>query len=297
MMSLNLIQIKDIINLIRLKQWSKNLILFIPLFFDKNFLNLIQNVNLYIGLISFCTISSLVYVINDISDKDKDKNNIYRLDSKPIANGKLEKIQYNFILIFLIITNLFILVLNFILNQFEFNYILIIYFLLNILYTFKLKEIPYLEVLLITIFYLLRLLSGFILLKIQFSLDLGINFLLLILILIITKRLSELYLNHPSIYRKSLKFYKKEYFKSTIYLLSCIEFVFYLYFITKESSILKFGDYIYLNTILVFFSFMRLGIKIYKLDRYINFKNIIITDQYILFFSVIWFIIFLVYIF
>lgn len=297
MMSLNLIQIKDIINLIRLKQWSKNLILFIPLFFDKNFLNLIQNVNLYIGLISFCTISSLVYVINDISDKDKDKNNIYRLDSKPIANGKLEKIQYNFILIFLIITNLFILILNFILNQFEFNYILIIYFLLNILYTFKLKEIPYLEVLLITIFYLLRLLSGFILLKIQFSLDLGINFLLLILILIITKRLSELYLNNPSIYRKSLKFYKKEYFKSTIYLLCCIELVFYLYFITKESSILKFGDYIYLNTILVFFSFMRLGIKIYKLDRYINFKNIIITDQYILFFSVIWFISFLVSIF
>ena len=84
MMSLNLIQIKDIINLIRLKQWSKNLILFIPLFFDKNFLNLIQNVNLYIGLISFCTISSLVYVINDISDKDKDKNNIYRLDSNQL---------------------------------------------------------------------------------------------------------------------------------------------------------------------------------------------------------------------
>ena len=195
MMSLNLIQIKDIINLIRLKQWSKNLILFISLFFDKNFLNLIKNVNLYIGLISFCTISSLVYVINDISDKDKDKNNIYRLDSKPIANGKLEKIQYNFILIFLIITNLFILVLNFILNQFEFNYILILYFLLNILYTFKLKEIPYLEVLLITIFYLLRLLSGFILLKNQFLLNLGINFLLLILILIITKRLSELYFN------------------------------------------------------------------------------------------------------
>lgn len=64
---------KYIIKLLRPKQWIKNFFVFGPIIFSNNLMNFELLKNTFLTFISFCLISSSVYVLNDIVDKDSDK--------------------------------------------------------------------------------------------------------------------------------------------------------------------------------------------------------------------------------
>ena len=74
---------------IRPIQWSKNLLVFASLLFSFQFNQYIFLKSFY-GFISFCFISSAIYLFNDIRDISKDKlHPIKRY--RPIASGKISK--------------------------------------------------------------------------------------------------------------------------------------------------------------------------------------------------------------
>ena len=147
--------LKYLIVSMRPKHWIKNFFVFIPLLVSGSFFNWALVKNSLFAFLSFCLVSSIVYIFNDILDKEKDKkhqNKKYR----PIAIGK---ISFSTVLFFIF----FLSSLIFLFQSISKNniYVSIISYLgLNISYSLWLKRIPIIDVLCISIGFVIRVQAG-----------------------------------------------------------------------------------------------------------------------------------------
>ena len=66
-------KLKNYLKLIRIKHYLKNLLVFAPLLFSGNLFESNNLINTILAFISFSFIASVVYVINDIRDVEKDR--------------------------------------------------------------------------------------------------------------------------------------------------------------------------------------------------------------------------------
>ena len=147
-------KIKNLFLASRPNQWTKNLLVFLaPLFaFSFETQTLLTSSKAFIA---FCLISSSIYLINDSIDKDKDKEHPTK-KFRAIASG-LVSIKSAFLLSLVYLSlSLFI---GFSINIF-FGFILVLYFLVQILYCFKLKQIPIIEFFCIASGFILRSVAG-----------------------------------------------------------------------------------------------------------------------------------------
>ena len=146
--------IKNLFLASRPNQWTKNLLVFLaPLFaFSFDTQTLLTSIK---SFIAFCLISSSIYLINDSIDKDKDKEHPTK-KFRAIASG-LVSIKSAFILSLVYFSLSFII--GFSINIFI-GFILVLYFLVQILYCFKLKQIPIIEFFCIASGFILRSVAG-----------------------------------------------------------------------------------------------------------------------------------------
>ncbi|ACL76168.1 decaprenyl-phosphate phosphoribosyltransferase [Ruminiclostridium cellulolyticum] len=145
------------IKLIRVRQWSKNIFVFSGILFPSGVIGLLQVIQLFIAFFLFCVISSSVYIINDIIDLEKDiLHPVKRF--RPIASGKI-KVKFALAIFYIICPASIIL--SFLLNKY-FGIILCIYFVINLSYSLKLKEFVFIDLLIISFGFVLRTLSGII---------------------------------------------------------------------------------------------------------------------------------------
>ena len=146
--------IKNLFLASRPNQWTKNLLVFLaPLFaFSFDTQTLLTSIKAFIA---FCLISSSIYLINDSIDKNKDKEHPTK-KFRAIASG-LVSIKSAFLLSLVYLSlSLFV---GFSINIF-FGFILVLYFLVQILYCFKLKQIPIIEFFCIASGFILRSVAG-----------------------------------------------------------------------------------------------------------------------------------------
>jgi len=152
--------IKNYLSLIRIKHWLKNILVFTPLFFSVNFFNKSLLINSIIGFFILSFTSSIVYIINDIKDVEKDrKNNLKK--NRPLASNKLSIKNSKYVILLLSLIDIILVI--FLYNLIKNIYVIIIpfiYLFINILYSFKLKSIPILDVTIIALGFLLRVLYG-----------------------------------------------------------------------------------------------------------------------------------------
>jgi len=146
--------IKNLFLASRPNQWTKNLLVFLaPLFaFSFEMQILIFSIKAFI---SFCLLSSSIYLINDSIDKNQDRKHPTK-KFRVIASGLVSiKSAIKLSFIFLIIS----LLIGFSLNN-SFGLILFLYFFIQILYCFKLKHIPLIEFFCIASGFVLRSIAG-----------------------------------------------------------------------------------------------------------------------------------------
>jgi decaprenyl-phosphate phosphoribosyltransferase len=142
-----------LIRLLRVYQWPKNLLVFagILFVFPDSLTALPQALLLFIA---FCAASSFVYIINDLADKNRDAKHPQKRH-RPIANGDISPKQAILIaLIALIIASSSLLV------SLTAGIITALYIAFNIAYSAGLKHVPYLDVLILSSGYVLRVLAG-----------------------------------------------------------------------------------------------------------------------------------------
>jgi 4-hydroxybenzoate polyprenyltransferase len=196
-------EIKDLLQLIRVKQWIKNFFLFAPLIFSHHLFQTDYLFTVIQAFIAFCFISSVVYIINDIADLEQDKNHPVK-KNRPLPSGKISKSTAILIsLIFFI--GMVSLAYN--LNT-KFKIAIATYFIINILYSFKLKQIVLLDIFFIAFGFMIRIIAGGWVINVYISSWLILTTLFLSLFLAVTKRRSELaVIDNNSSTRKVLEQY------------------------------------------------------------------------------------------
>jgi 4-hydroxybenzoate polyprenyltransferase len=142
------------LKLIRPTNWIKNIIIIIPLFLGNKF-NITDSVNLLIGIISFSLMSSVGYIINDIRDIEKDRQHSSK-KNRPLANGSANVKKSFYLAIVLFSLAVF---LSTLINTYALL-ILIGYFLLNYFYSIKGKSVRFVDILILSSFYLIRVIYG-----------------------------------------------------------------------------------------------------------------------------------------
>lgn len=76
----------NIIRLLRLKQWTKNLLLFAGVLFSREITVPTQALRSFMAFFSFCFLSSALYVFNDLIDRENDRRHP-RKRLRPLASG------------------------------------------------------------------------------------------------------------------------------------------------------------------------------------------------------------------
>src|SRR3989344_2113671 len=89
-------KLKDFVDLIRVRQWYKNLVIFIPILFSLNLFEPSFLFKTILGFISLSLISSSYYIVNDIIDIKKDRYHPEKAN-RPLASNKIKVITAIFI--------------------------------------------------------------------------------------------------------------------------------------------------------------------------------------------------------
>lgn len=147
--------IKDISEICRINHYIKNAIVIIPLLFSMNILNFDLYPNVFLIFLGFCFISSSVYIMNDIIDAENDKKHPIKCN-RPIACGRISGQTGILLCIFLLIMS-FITVYS--LNRLC-SLMIGLYFIMNIFYSVKLKQIVLIDAACIALGFIFRIVAG-----------------------------------------------------------------------------------------------------------------------------------------
>lgn len=236
---------KEILKLIRVKHWLKNILIFLPIFFSVNVSNKeLLKVSL-IAFIVFCLSASIVYIINDLNDLEKDKNHpVKKLRS--LASGK---ITISTAIIIIVILTLISLTLSFYLYTINNNILVIlipvIYIVVNILYSIILKDIPIIDVSVIVLGFVLRVMYGGVVTNIEVSKYLYLMIIFGAFFLGFGKRRNEIIKNGTKS-RKSLDFYNQSFLDKNMYVMLGLAVMSYTLWCVDKDTINRIGnDYLF----------------------------------------------------
>lgn len=208
---------KDYLKLIRIKHWLKNGLVILPLFFGREILNLNKITSVILAFLIFSMISSIIYVINDINDIENDRNHPTKKD-RPLASGKIS--IKNAILVLILLMMLSTSLIIYLYNKTTNIYIIIIpiiYIILNILYSLKLKQVPIIDVAILVSGFVLRVYYGGVSSNIEISTWLYLMVMFGSFYLGFGKRRNELKQNKENNTRKVLQLYNKEFLDKNMY--------------------------------------------------------------------------------
>jgi 4-hydroxybenzoate polyprenyltransferase len=201
-------------------QWVKNVIIFIPLIFAKKLFELDAFVLSSIAFVSFILASSIIYIFNDICDLEKDKKHPIK-KNRPLANNSLKKKDA-----YLLIILLGLLLLVLLKSNISILGIIIIFFVLNIFYSLYFKNVIIIDLIIVSLSYVIRVLAGSIIINVSLSTWLLICVFSTSLFLISFKRLAEIKIS-GSKSRPILKKYNNEILLKIIDVSAICSIIFY----------------------------------------------------------------------
>lgn len=151
---------KDILRLIRPKQWLKNVFVLLPVFFGGSLLNAHD---VYAGIITFIGFSfaaSSVYCFNDLIDRDSDRRHAVKC-LRPVASGAISVRQAYGLMVMMLVLSVLVLFL-FLPSENRLPVLMVVlgYYVLNLAYCAELKKHAIVDVCIIAFGFVLRLLAG-----------------------------------------------------------------------------------------------------------------------------------------
>jgi len=141
--------------LLRVKQYTKNLFIFLPLFFALKIFEGELLIKACISFAGFCLVASAVYIINDYRDRFEDAKHPTK-KNRPFASGKISSARALLIMVSILFVGLLI-EMYVGLNVFI---LATLYFFMNIAYSFGLKKIALVDVFIIALGFTMRVFVG-----------------------------------------------------------------------------------------------------------------------------------------
>lgn len=179
-----------LIKSMRPRQWAKNIFVFVPLFFDRKLTDPESVLRTLAAFVLLCLMSSAVYLMNDLADIENDRQHPTK-KNRPLPAGQLNPTVAAIAAIVLASGSL---IAGFILST-GLGWVLLIYLLLQIAYTFWLKRVVLVDVLIVSAGFILRIAAGVVVIDVErFSPWLYVFGGFLALFMILGKRRHELVL-------------------------------------------------------------------------------------------------------
>lgn len=176
-----------LLTLIRPRQWVKNLFVIAPLIFAGEFLNIASIEKVLLATLIFCVASSATYIVNDLHDIERDRRHPLKSKSRPLASGH---VSASSALVLLLVLYTLLGVAWMLMPSVV--YVVLGYMLLNLAYTFVLKNQPVIDIFTIAMGFVLRVYAGATALAVPVSSWMFVTTLCLALYLAAVKRRQEL---------------------------------------------------------------------------------------------------------
>lgn len=245
------------VKLLRPKDWAKNLFLFVPAFFAGKLFDLYKFELLIGGFAAFSFLASSIYIINDYRDIESDRKHPEKC-KRPLAAGTVNKTTALIIAIALFIAGM---LLSYLLDSSgKFLFVTSLYYVLNLGYSFGLKNVSIVDIIIVAAGFVLRVKGGSVLSEVDLSQWLTIMTFLLALFMAIAKRRDDVVLKSSTgeEMRKSMKGYSLEFLNMMLGLFCAILIVSYINY-TVSSGVLyrQFGHRLYYTALFVIAGIMR----------------------------------------
>jgi len=273
--------IPAIIETLRPRQWTKNLLLFAGLIFSRNFFQGPLLIKATAGFVLFCLLSGAEYLINDVVDREHDRNHPIK-SRRPLASGRLTVSWALTVAIVLAVVGL---AGSFLLSR-PFGWLAAVYFALMLGYTYILKHVVILDIIVIALGFVLRAVAGAVLIDVLVSSWLLICTIFLALFLGLCKRRHELILlgEGAGTHRKVLGEYSPYLLDQMVSVVTASTVMAYALYTTSAETVEKFGSRNLIFTLpFVLYGIFRYLYLVHKKNLGGNPEQIFISDRPMIF--------------
>jgi 4-hydroxybenzoate polyprenyltransferase len=219
-------------------QWTKNLFVFAGLIFGQKLFDADAFVRAGVAFLIFCALSGVVYLANDIVDRERDRRHPHKA-RRPIASGAISPGTATTAAIVL---GLAALTAALWLGR-SFALVAITYLGLLLFYSGSLKHIVIIDVLTIAVGFVLRAMAGAVAVEVPMSNWLLVCTILLALFLALSKRRHELVLlaEGATEHRRSLADYSPYLLDQMIGVVTASTLIAYIFYTVSPETELRFG--------------------------------------------------------
>ncbi|MDO9266595.1 MAG: UbiA prenyltransferase family protein [Sulfurimonas sp.] len=245
---------REVLKLFRVHQYIKNLFIFMPLLFSFSYSNLDNNLNSLIAFILFSILASSIYIFNDLMDINEDRAHPTK-KYRPLASGKVSPKSAKMLILLLSLSSLGI---SFVFNT-ELFIVLLVYFVLNIAYSLKLKHIAILDIFIIATGFVLRLFAGSAVTGISLSMWIILMTFLLAIFLALAKRRDDVLLSlEGQETRKNIDGYNLEFVNAAMVLMAGVVIVSYIQYTISPEVVSRLNtSHLYITSFFVILGVLR----------------------------------------
>ncbi|MCX4351393.1 MAG: UbiA prenyltransferase family protein [Lachnospiraceae bacterium] len=216
-------KVKTYIQLLRMKHYLKNCLIFIPAFFGEEIFQINIILKLLFGFIAFSFGTSFIYIINDIRDCEQDQKHEEKRN-RPIAAGFISKKRAGFIGVGLLVMSV---VMLFGVHEYAGLMYMLFYMIVNIAYSLGLKKIPIADVIILSSGFVIRIIYGASIGNIVCSSWLILTIMAVSLYLALGKRRNEKNMISDGKTRDVLKKYSVDFLDAMMHMCVAIGVIFY----------------------------------------------------------------------
>lgn len=235
------------LRLLRAHQWIKNIFVLLPLIFSGGFLVPEMIIRTFIACIAFSLVASGMYVMNDIRDLESDKKHCEK-SKRPIASGEITVRKALLVGSLSLIAGIFAgyyLGILFLVVQ-------MVYIITNAIYSYYGKSVVILDILLLALFYVIRVFAGAVAIDVVVSSWLFLTTFFLALFIGSGKRYVEFIMSDGK-GRKVLENYTEEFLRFTLEMTAFATLLTYTIYSTTRSAIFEFTIIFVLIGFLIYF--------------------------------------------
>jgi 4-hydroxybenzoate polyprenyltransferase len=268
--------LRDLLQLLRPAQWSKNAILFGAILFSKHLFDPTAALRVAAGFASFCFVASAAYVMNDLRDADRDRRHPQK-KHRPIPAGRVSPLAA-------LVTGLACAALGLgIAGALGWYFLLLVVFYLawQVAYTFFMKEVVILDVMALATGFVVRAVAGGVVIDVPISPWLVICTFLLALFMGFAKRRHEVILLDASAadHRRSLRDYSPYFLDQMIAVVTASTVLAYATYTISPETREKLGtEYLYLTIPFVLFGIFRYLYLVHQKEEGGNPTQLMLTD-------------------
>lgn len=278
--------VRDIVRLLRPTQWSKNAVLFAALIFSKHLFVAWDVLLTMLGFVAFCCVSSGAYVMNDLRDCERDRQHPLK-SLRPLPSGRVGRRTAVVLALGLFGVGLG----GASLLDPAFGGLTLTYVVLQVAYTFWLKETVILDVMAIASGFVIRAVAGGVLIHVPVSPWLIICTFLLALFLGFSKRRHELILldDRATDHRASLREYSPYFLDQMIAVVTASTVVAYAIYTVSPEVREKLGtEKLYLTIPFVLFGIFRYLYLVHQREEGGNPTQLLLNDRPLLLDVLLW---------